>query len=222
MVCLVGWILGRTEKKKKKKWKVWEKISGKGVWLRKGGGEKSGGAQLFFLWAYQNSISPKWRENVREKEEECVAQNCPSPSNSQLFVFFYLSFWCFFFFFFFWIKFCTVHIGSFCLFLSSFFNILLAFAYFINKKKKLKCPYNFFLIINLLLFVNIFSNDIMVNLYQLCFSSSLFLSQPNKKDFHPSTFPPLKPNTNKGKLNLFYPSTFLSSHNFLSSQPNGP
>ena len=39
----------------------------------------------------------------------------------------------FFFFFFFRIKFCTVHVGSFCLFLSSFFNILLAFAYFINK-----------------------------------------------------------------------------------------
>ena len=41
----------------------------------------------------------------------------------------------FFFFFFFRIKFCTVHIGSFCLFLSVFFffNILLAFAYFINK-----------------------------------------------------------------------------------------
>ena len=38
-----------------------------------------------------------------------------------------------FFFFFFRIKFCTVQIGSFCLFLSSFFNILLAFAYFINK-----------------------------------------------------------------------------------------
>ena len=125
------------------------------------------------------------------------------------------------FFFFFRIKFCTVHVGSFCLFLSSFFNILLAFAYFINKKK-IKVSIQFFLIINLLVFVYIFSNNIMVNLYQFCFSSSLFLSQPNKKDFHPSTFPPLKPNTNKGKLNLFYPSTFPSSHNFLSSQPNGP
>ena len=37
-------------------------------------------------------------------------------------------------FFFFWIKFCTVDLGSFCLFLLVFFfNILLAFAYFINK-----------------------------------------------------------------------------------------
>ena len=86
---MFGWVDFREDGRKKKKWKVGEKISGKGVWLRKGGGEKSGGAHLFFLWAHQNSISPKWRENVREKEEECDAQNFPSPSNSQLFVFFY-------------------------------------------------------------------------------------------------------------------------------------
>ena len=57
----------------------------------------------------------------------------------------------------------------------------------------------------------------MVNLYQLYFSSSHFLSQPNKKVFHPSTFPPFQPNTNERKLNLFYHPTFPSSHNFLSS-----
>ena len=56
----------------------------------------------------------------------------------------------------------------------------------------------------------------MVNLYQLYFSPSHFSSQPNKKVFHPSTFPPLQPNTNKGKLNFFYPPTFLYS------QPNRP
>ena len=55
----------------------------------------------------------------------------------------------------------------------------------------------------------------MVNLYQLYFSSSHFLSQPNKKVFHPSTFPLLKPNTNEGKINLFYSLTFPFSHNFL-------
>ena len=57
----------------------------------------------------------------------------------------------------------------------------------------------------------------MINLYQLYFSSSHFLSQPNKKVFHPSTFPPFQPNTNEGKLNLFYHPTFPSSHNFLFS-----
>ena len=75
----------------------------------------------------------------------------------------------------------------------------------------------FFLIINVLLFVYIFSKDIMVNLYQLYFSTSHFLSQPNKKFFHPSTFPPFQPNSNEGKLNLFYHPTFPSSYNFLFS-----
>ena len=52
----------------------------------------------------------------------------------------------------------------------------------------------------------------MVNLYQLYFSSSHFLSQPNKKVFHLSTFPPFQPNTNERKLNLFYPPTFPLLH----------
>ena len=45
-VCLVGWILGRM---KKKEWKIGEKISGKGVWMRGEGGEKDGGTQPFSL-----------------------------------------------------------------------------------------------------------------------------------------------------------------------------
>ena len=113
-------------------------MGGKGVWMRGGGGEKSGGAQPFSLWAHHNSISLKWGE----KKEVCAGQNCPSPSHGQLFVFLYfclsvvfLFCFLFWFFFFFWIKFCTVDVGSFCLFLFVlfFFNILLAFAYFINK-----------------------------------------------------------------------------------------
>ena len=47
---------------KKREWKIGEKMSGNGVWLKRGGREKSGGTQLFSLWAHQNSISPKWRE----------------------------------------------------------------------------------------------------------------------------------------------------------------
>ena len=62
----------------------------------------------------------------------------------------------------------------------------------------------------------------MVNLYQLYFSSFHFLSQLNKKIFHPSTFPPLQSNTNEGKLNLFYHFTILYPLTFPSSQPNGP
>ena len=52
----------------------------------------------------------------------------------------------------------------------------------------------------------------MVTLYKLYFLSSHFSSQPNKRVFHPSIFLPSQPNTYERKLNLFYPSTFLSSH----------
>ena len=62
----------------------------------------------------------------------------------------------------------------------------------------------------------------MVNLYQLYFSSSHFLSQLNKKVFHPSIFPPFQPNTNEGKLNFFYPPTFPPSHNFPPSHFSTP
>ena len=63
-----------------------------------------------------------------------------------------------------------------------------------------------------LTFPLLYNNDIIVNLYKLHFPSSLFSFQPNKKVFHPPTFPPLQSNTHEGKLNLFYPFTFPSSH----------
>ena len=47
--------------------------------------------------------------------------------------------------------------------------------------KKIKVSINFFLIINLLLFVYIFNKDIMVNLYQLYFTSSHFYLNQTKK-----------------------------------------
>ena len=84
----------------KKEWKIGEKVGGKGVWMRGGGGEKSGGAQPFSLWAHHNSISPKWGENGGEKKEECAGQNYPSPSHGQIFVFFYFFLSVVFFFFF--------------------------------------------------------------------------------------------------------------------------
>ena len=56
------------------------------------------------------------------------------------------------------------------------------------------------------------NKGIIVNLYKLHFLSSHFSFQPNKSVFHPPTFPPLQPNTREGKLNLFYPLTFPSSH----------
>ena len=57
------------------------------------------------------------------------------------------------------------------------------------------------------------NKDIIVNLYKLHFLSSHFSFQPNKKVFHPSTFPSLQPNTHEGKVNIFYPPTnFPFSH----------
>ena len=41
------------------------------------------------------------------------------------------------------------------------------------------------------------NKGIRVNLYKLQFLSSHFSLQPNKRVFHPFTFPPLQPNTHK-------------------------
>ena len=56
------------------------------------------------------------------------------------------------------------------------------------------------------------NKGIIVNLYKLHFLSSHFSFQPNKRVFHPPTFPPLQLNAHEGKLNLFYLPTFPSSH----------
>ena len=61
------------------------------------------------------------------------------------------------------------------------------------------------------------NKGIIINLYKLHFSSFPFFLQPNKKVFHLPTFPPLQPNTQEGKPNIFYPPTFPSSHNFTFS-----
>ena len=61
------------------------------------------------------------------------------------------------------------------------------------------------------------NKGIIVNLYKLHFLSFPFSFQPNKRVFHLFTFPPLQPNTQEGKLNIFHPPTFPSSHNLPSS-----
>ena len=52
------------------------------------------------------------------------------------------------------------------------------------------------------------NKSIIVNLYKLKFPSFIFFLQPNKRVFHPLTFPPLQPNTKEKKLNIFYPPSF--------------
>ena len=61
------------------------------------------------------------------------------------------------------------------------------------------------------------NKSIIVNLYKLHFLFFHFSFQPNKRVFFPSIFPSLQPNTHKGKLNIFHPPTFPSSH--FSSPP---
>ena len=60
------------------------------------------------------------------------------------------------------------------------------------------------------------NNGIIVNFYKLHFPSFPFSLQPNKRVFHPPTFPPFQPNIQEGKPNIFYPPTFPTSHNFPS------
>ena len=62
--------------------------------------------------------------------------------------------------------------------------------------------------INKFIFYVLCNKGIIVNLYKLHFLSFYYSLQPNKRVFHPPTFPPLQPNTHKGKLNVFYPPTF--------------
>ena len=52
------------------------------------------------------------------------------------------------------------------------------------------------------------NKNIIVNLYKLHLPFSPFSLQPNKKVFHPPTFPSLQPNTHERKPNLLYPPTF--------------
>ena len=58
------------------------------------------------------------------------------------------------------------------------------------------------------------NKGIIVNLYKLHIPSFSFSLQPNKRVFYHPTFPPLQPNTQEEKPNIFYPLTFPPFHNF--------
>ena len=78
------------------------------------------------------------------------------------------------------------------------------------------------MIINKYISYLVCNKGIIINLYKLNFPSFHFFLKPNKRVFHPLTFPPLQPNTQEEKLNIFHPPTFLSSHNFPPSQFSTP
>ena len=75
------------------------------------------------------------------------------------------------------------------------------------------CYFLYYLMsVNISISYILYNKDIIINLYKLHFPSSSFSLQPNKKVFHPPTFPPLQLNTLERKPNLLYPPTFPFSH----------
>ena len=66
------------------------------------------------------------------------------------------------------------------------------------------------------------NKGIIVNLYKLYFLSFPFSLQPNKRVFHSPTFPPLQPNTQEGKLNIFHTPTIFYPPTFPLFHPNKP
>ena len=73
-VCLVGVKIGRMENRERK---IWWKMTFFTVWLRGGGGEKSGGAHKFSLLPLQNTISPNWREDWSKKWKKYLNKTAP-------------------------------------------------------------------------------------------------------------------------------------------------
>ena len=155
------------------------------VFFERGSGREKWWAQFFSLQSHQNLISPKWGENGREKEEDvcwtfffCLDKisSCLYSTFTLvwflIFNFFYVDknlhntlwfflfvFICFLFYF---------YPFSICLFYKK--NLIKVSIQFKKKKK-----------INVLLFVYIFSKDIMENLYQLFFHPLIFYLNQTKK-----------------------------------------
>ena len=65
------------------------------------------------------------------------------------------------------------------------------------------------------------NKSIIVNLYKLHFLFSYIFFQPNKKVFHPPTFPSLQLNTYEGKLNIFHSPMIFYPPTFPLFQSNG-
>ena len=128
--------------------------------------------------------------------------------------------WLFFFFFFdFFLSLLTCWLLLFFSLIFSFYGIVLAF-FFSFFFTLMKCPFIlFFFKYNVFFFV-LFNRNMMLNLYKLYF-------QPNKKNFHPSTFPPpsqtkMRETKNFSILPLFHSLSIFYLLIFSTSQPNRP
>ena len=81
-VRLIGVKTGRMKNRERK---IGWKMTFFTVWLRGGGGEKSGGAHKFSLLPLQNTISPNWSE----KWEKYLDKTAPTSFNISGFFFFF-------------------------------------------------------------------------------------------------------------------------------------
>ena len=116
--------------------------------------KKIGGAQVFFPWAHQNSISPNWGENTEGKQGALllsVLDKTITSTATSTFIFwtYLLSFlfcFCFFFFqccltcffFLFFFSFLGAHLVM-CFFSHQFWILEFFFCYIF--KRKIKCPF---------------------------------------------------------------------------------
>ena len=142
-LCLVRvktWVMENRERK------IWWKMAFSTIWLRGGGGEKSGRAHKFSLLPPSKYNFSKLERKLEWKVGKIFGQNCPTSFN---FSFVTLAFFSFSFFLFFFLWFCQV-VGS-SSFPSFLFFFNLYFYYFF--KKTLLEKYN------VLLFV-LFKRDI--------------------------------------------------------------
>ena len=136
-----GWRDFRGYKRGKRKWFFW-------VFIRVTLEKKIGGAQLFFSWAHQNSISPNWGENTEGKQGALllsVLDKTITSTATSTFIFwtYLLSFlfcFCFFFnvvslvsFFFFFFSFLGAHLVM-CFFSHQFWILEFFSAIFLKEK----------------------------------------------------------------------------------------
>ena len=131
---MVELILGRMDKNK---WKIGEKMGKRGVWSKGRRGEKNGGAgRLFSFRVYQNSIFPKWGENMGESEAHNFGLKCLYLPTLQRFFFFFI-------FYFFIFRSCFLPLPTLTTFkpysfLSFFSSVLVFLVYFKLNMLKLK------------------------------------------------------------------------------------
>ena len=160
-------------------------------------------AHVFSPWTHQKVLSPKWRENWREKLVIIFGRKCPCTIVPSPILLFFTPFFFFFLLLIYWA--CVAFLTFFFLFLLIYWAACPVCFFFVQMWFFLRTWFLFFNKFRWLIFflvvyhffgfywASFFNKNICVNLYKLTFSITSFLySQQNKKE---------------GKL-----KSFLSSH----------